>query len=165
VSAVGTMVTTTGRPKLAGSLLQRAPGVVLGLCAVAVAGGSWRLGLTDEGSVGPGLWPFIAAVLLLVSSSVGIAAGRGEERDASPGEAVPAGVVAAIVAMAAFAALLTTIGIVTAIALVTLFWLKVLAGEKWVLSAVVSVVLAGIVYGLFIHVLEIPLPVDAYLPR
>lgn len=164
MSTVGTMVKTTGRPKLARPLLQRAPGVVLGLCAVAVAGGSWRLGLTDEGSVGPGLWPFIAAVLLLVSS-VGIVAGTVEERDASPGEAVPAGVVAAIVAMAAFAALLTTIGIVTAIALVTLFWLKVLAGEKWVLSAVVSVVLAGIVYGLFIHVLEIPLPVDAFLPR
>lgn len=158
------MVTAAGRPKLPGLLLQRAPGVVLGLCAVAVAGGSWRLGLMDEGSVGPGLWPFIAAVLLLMSS-IGIAAGAVEKRDASPEEAAPVGVVAAIVAMAAFAALLTTIGIVTAIALVTLFWLKVLAGEKWVLSAVMSVVLAGLVYGLFIHVLEIPLPVDAFLPR
>lgn len=150
--------------KLAGPLLRKAPGVVLGLSGMAVAGGSWRLGLTDEGSVGPGLWPFIAAVLLMVSA-VGIVAGPVNERDAELDEAVRLGVVAAIVAMAAFAALLATVGIVTAIALISLLWLKVLAGEKWTLSVVTSFVLAGVVYGLFIHVLEIPLPVDAFLPR
>jgi len=146
-------------------LLRRAPGVVLGLAGLAVMGGSWRLGLTQDGSMGPGLWPFMAAVLLVVSS-VGIVLGPVEERDAEDDATFfPPAAIAAIVAMAAFAALLTTIGITTSIALVSLFWLKVLAGEKWLLSVVMSLVLAIVIYFLFIQVLDIPLPVDAFLPR
>ncbi|MBY3998487.1 tripartite tricarboxylate transporter TctB family protein [Rhodococcus fascians] len=158
------MAVTPARPTFIERLVRRMPGVVLGLGAIAVAGASWRLGLTHNGSIGPGLWPFSAAVLLLVSA-VGIVIGSDDEGDVKPGAALPPRVVVAIIAMAAFAALLTTIGVATAIAVVTLFWLKVLAGEKWLLSLVMSTLLAGIVYTLFIHVLEIPLPVDAFLPR
>ncbi|KXF52665.1 hypothetical protein AXA44_09640 [Rhodococcus sp. SC4] len=164
MSATETVTAAPARPMFIEPLVHRMPGVVLGLGAIAVAGASWRLGLTHNGSIGPGLWPFIAAVLLLVSS-VGIVAGSDEERDVEPVAALPPGVVVAIIAMAAFAALLTTIGVATAIAVVTMFWLKVLAGEKWLPSVVMSVLLAGIIYTLFIHVLEIPLPVDAFLPR
>lgn len=164
MSATKAQTAAPARPTFIELLVRRMPGVVLGLIAIAVAGASWRLGLTHNGSIGPGLWPFAAAVLLLVSS-VGIVSSSDKESNVESGAALPSRVVVAIVAMAAFAALLTTIGVATTIALVTLFWLKVLAGEKWLLSVIMSVLLAGIIYALFIHVLEIPLPVDAFLPR
>jgi putative tricarboxylic transport membrane protein len=164
VSATETVMAAPVRRTVTGPVARCMPGVLLGVAALAVAGASWQLGLTEGNSIGPGLWPFIAAILLLVSS-VGIVAGAVEGRDAEPPEVVSPGVLAAIIAMAAFAALLTMVGVATAITVVSMFWLKVLAGERWLMSVVVSVVLSGTVYALFIHVLDIPLPVDAFLPR
>ncbi|ALV39960.1 hypothetical protein AU252_01255 [Pseudarthrobacter sulfonivorans] len=136
----------------------------LSLAAVALMVMSLPLGLSENGQMGSGLWPFLAASLLLVSA-VAMVFGKPPKLDHErPGFPVWSFVLA-IAVLFGFAVLLTSMGIFTASTVAAFIWLRFLAGESWRLSAIIAVALGAIVYGLFIQVLNIPLPVDAFLPR
>jgi putative tricarboxylic transport membrane protein len=134
------------------------------LAAIAVMTMSLQVGPIENSQMGAGLWPFLAATLLLVSA-VAMMLGRPRAASQERPDFAPRPFILAIAVLFGFGLLLTSFGIFTASAVAAFVWLKFLAGESWRLSAIIAIVLGAVLYGLFIQILDIPLPVDAFLPR
>lgn len=140
------------------------PGSVLLVVAVAAVALSVPLGLVHDGRPGPGLWPLVVSVVTAVAAVVVLA--RPALRRAEPAtRRESASVAAAIGLLVAFVVLLATFGVVTATVVVGLVWLRFLVRERWLVAATVPVLTGLAVYLLFVRLLTVPLPVDAYLPR
>lgn len=140
------------------------PGILLLATGVAAAAMSLRLGLTVRGVPGPGLWPLLASVLIVVTA-VGVVLRprhrlceqltRSEVTQTAP----------AIAIMVAFVALLPTAGVVTACTLTGVAWLRLVAHERWILSLALPPAVGLAIYLTFVVMLQVPLPVDPFLPR
>lgn len=141
-----------------------ASGAVLAVLATGAMVMSWQLGLTREGSPGPGLWPFLCGGLLLACSA-GVAFGPVPAPEDPETEFRPIKLISAIALMFAFILLLTTLGVVTATVVVGFTWLRFIAAESWRLSVVLALAVGLTVYLVFIVALDIPLPLDVFLPR
>lgn len=128
--------------------------LAVGACGVA---GSFGLGVGDFASPGPGLWPLIVSIAIVVLSAVLVV----ESRPTGTEEAFNRGtltVAVAVASLAGFVALFERIGFeIPAVALLVL-WLKVLGREPWRITVAVALCATAGIYLLFIVALGVSLP-------
>jgi putative tricarboxylic transport membrane protein len=127
----------------------------LGLMAAAAAAMAVGYGLWRHGGPGAGLFPFVAAVLLL-ATSIGavissVPAGAAEPIDA--GRFVRYGTVIAL-----FPLLIMIVGTMPATACVFLAILRGIEGRSWTVAAACSLAAAAGTFVLFSYLLDVPLP-------
>lgn len=140
------------------------PGILLLAAGAGAAVLSLRLGLTFGGLPGPGLWPFLASVLM-IAMSAGVLLTPLHRLCEPMTRSEVTQIAPAVAILAAFVALLPTIGTVSACSLTGVVWLRFVAHEGWRLSLILPPVLGFAIYMVFVVMLRVPLPVDAFLPR
>jgi hypothetical protein len=145
------------RPPAGGPIYQivgAAIGLAIGLGGAALAYG---YGLGSLREPGPGQWPFVVSVLIIVLSAVLLVAGRGlTDSEAFTRSSVLA--IVGIVTFVAFGLLMPLTGFEIPALVLCVIWLKFLGGESWRNTAVISVVTVAVFYVLFLYGLRIPLP-------
>ncbi len=133
-----------------------AAAVLLGVGIVAAIA-SWQLGVGEPADPGPGLWPLIVSVGLVVFAAVLVVRSHptgAEERFGRDSLVV----VGAVLSLLAYAFLFEQVGFeIPTIALLVL-WLKGFGRESWKVTATVSVGATAVVYLLFITGLDMSLP-------
>ncbi|WP_017613507.1 tripartite tricarboxylate transporter TctB family protein [Nocardiopsis salina] len=130
-----------------------------GVFGVLVIIGSIDLGLGELREPGPGFWPLVSGLMILLASF----ALRPPKDDEPRPEAFsnnPWRLVSALVSVAAFITAFAAVGLVLPVLALLVLWLRALAGMRWwttlVTAVVVTAALAvGLVYGL-----GVPLPSD-----
>lgn len=145
------------RPPHGGPAYQLA-GTLVAL-AVGVAGAvlAYGYGLGTLRRPGAGLWPFALSVLIVALSLVLLAVGRRLE-DSERFVRTSLLVLVGAGSLVAFAVLLPSIGFEIPALLLCALWLKVLGGESWRSTALVSVGTVAAFYLLFLYGLQLPLP-------
>lgn len=153
--AVGGLV--ADEPVAGGSVLATVAGVVpvvLGLLTLWFAGDLGLGGLRDPG---PGLWPTIVAVLLVLTGVV-IIVGAGKSTDTEAFTRGTAVVGLGIASLVLYTALFEVIGFEIPTVLLLVLWLRFFGREKWRSTVIVSVVTTAAAYLVFIIGLGVPLP-------
>ncbi|MGP3911513.1 tripartite tricarboxylate transporter TctB family protein [Nonomuraea sp. 10N515B] len=128
--------------------------LVIGVVAALM---SWNLGVGSLSAPGPGMWPLVVSVAMVVIAAVLMLQSRprGDEERFTK-DVVTVAIAAA--SLIAYAFLFELVGFeVPTIALLVL-WLKGLGRESWRMTAVVSVVATAALYLLFITGLGVSLP-------
>lgn len=129
-------------------------GIVVGLGAAVLAFG---YGLGSLREPGPGLWPFVTSVVIVVMSVLLLAVGRGlTDAEKFTRASVLAGVGA--VTFIAFGVLMPLTGFEIPALLLGVIWLRFLGGESWRSTISISVATTVVFYVLFLYGLRIPLP-------
>jgi putative tricarboxylic transport membrane protein len=144
-------------PPPGGPALAAAAGIIpvaVGLLTLWSARG---LGLGSPTNPGPGLWPSAVAVLLLGTGTL-LCWGARRASDTEAFTRGTLGVVIGTASLAVYAYLFEVIGFEIPTALVLALWLRVLGGEGWLTTAVISVASTAAAYALFITGLGVPLP-------
>lgn len=122
---------------------------------------SWRLGVGEASQPGPGAWPLVASVAVVLTSawltSTGIDAPEAAERSDLSRVAI------AVAATAAFVALLPLVGMPMPAFLVITVWMR-LFGESWKLSLLTASLGVVSLQLLFVQLLGVPLPVGPLAP-
>jgi putative tricarboxylic transport membrane protein len=129
-------------------------GIAIGVGAAVLAYG---YGLGSLHKPGPGMWPFIVSVVIAALSAVLLVVGRGltDSEAFTRSSVLP---VVGVVTFVAFAVLLPVTGFEIPALLLSVIWLKLLGGESWRNTIVISVVTVAAFYFLFLYGLRIPLP-------
>lgn len=138
--------------------------------AVRVAGGlvplalglfglvhAFRFGVGDPRDPGPGMWPLMMSVCLIVGALVLLVF----ERDQRDYEKYTRGAVLnlyGVLSLVAYVLIFKNVGFELATAAVTAFWLKVLGGESWRATVGISLGVTAVAYLLFISFLGAPIP-------
>ncbi|MDP4502212.1 tripartite tricarboxylate transporter TctB family protein [Nonomuraea turcica] len=128
--------------------------LVIGVVAALM---SWNLGVGSLSAPGPGMWPLVVSVAMVVVAAVLVLQSRprGDEERFTK-DVVTVAIAAA--SLIAYAFLFELVGFeVPTIALLVL-WLKGLGRESWRVTAVVAVVATAALYLLFITGLGVSLP-------
>lgn len=136
--------------QLAGTLTALAVGVV-----GAVLARSYGLG--TPAAPGPGLWPFVVSVLIVVLSLVLLVTGR-HLRDSEVFTRSSLLPLAGAATFVGLAYLMPLVGFEIPSLVLAAIWLKLLGGEGWRSTVVGSVLMVAAFYALFIWGLRIPLP-------
>jgi putative tricarboxylic transport membrane protein len=128
--------------------------LVIGL----VAGiGAYALELGQLSKPGPGLWPFILAVMLVACSLILFVKDvRKDNYEKFTGKTKL--VIYSIAATAVFIVIFKTLGMVPAVVGLLIFQLRVVGAETWKMSALVTAGMTVAVYLLFSLWLKIPFP-------
>lgn len=140
-----------GRPVRFAALLVP---LVFGLVALAQ---SVRLGVGDPQDPGPGLWPVLTSGAVILCAVVLLLT----ERTEADYEKYTRGALVnmmGVVSLIAYVLLFQFVGMELATLLTSAFWLKVLGGESWRTTVIMSVSLTVALYLLFIVLLGAPLP-------
>ena len=145
------------RPPAGGSAYQIAGalvGVAIGIGGAVLAAG---YGLGSLREPGPGLWPFVVSVLIVTLSAVLLVVGRGliDAEAFTRSSVLP---VVGFITFVAFGVLMPMIGFEIPALVLCVIWLKLLGGESWRNTAVISVLTVAAFYFLFLYGLQIPLP-------
>jgi putative tricarboxylic transport membrane protein len=145
------------RPPAGGPAYQVAGALVT--LAVGVTGAvlAYGYGLGTLRRPGAGLWPFVISTLIVALSLVLLVIGRKLE-DSERFTRTSLLVLVGVASLVAFAALLPTIGFEIPALLLCALWLKVLGGESWRSTVLVSIGTVAAFYLLFLYGLRIPLP-------
>lgn len=130
-----------------------------GLLGALVIVGSVGLGPGSLREPGPGFWPLIAGLMILLASFT-LRAPKDDEPRPETFSHNPRRLITALLSVAAFIAAFTAVGLVLPVLSLLVLWLRALAGMRWwstLLTAVsvTGVLTAGLVYGL-----GVPLPSD-----
>jgi hypothetical protein len=145
------------RPPAGGPAYQVAGAVVTiaigGLGAVLALG----YGLGSLERPGPGLWPFAISVVVVVLGAALLVGGRrATDTEAfTRSSLIPAAGIATFIGLGA---LMPVIGFEIPSLLLCAIWLRLLGGESWRSTALVSVGTVVAFYALFIYGLRVPLP-------
>lgn len=110
---------------------------------------------------GPGLWPFIAAVLMLGCTA--IVAFTDTLKDYEPWGTDVGRTIVAVASLAVFAVLFTLLGFTVPAMLLMLLWLRLFGRMRSVTAALLAVVGAIVLFMLFDVVLGVPLPRDVLM--
>lgn len=145
------------RPPAGGAAYQVAGAVVT--IAVGVLGAVLALGygLGSLDRPGPGLWPFAISVVITVLGLTLLVGGRqGTDTERfSRSSLIPAAGIATFIGLGA---LMPVIGFEIPSLLLCAIWLRLLGGESWRSTVLVSVGTVAAFYALFIYGLRVPLP-------
>lgn len=128
--------------------------LALGLAAAALAHG---YGLGSLRRPGPGLWPFVVSVLVVVLSVVLLATGRHLD-DTEKFTRSSLLVLVGAVSFVALGVLLPLVGFEIPAVALGIVWLRFLGGESWRSTIVISVATTAVFYLLFLYALSVPLP-------
>lgn len=118
---------------------------------------SWRLGIGSAAEPGPGMWPLIVSIAMIVLAVVQLI--RPTERGAEERFTADAWlVVAGVGTLVVYAALFERVGFEVPTIALLVVWLKVLGRESWV--STISISLGGVValYLIFITALGVSIP-------
>ena len=128
--------------------------VAIGLSGAILAYG---YGLGSLHKPGPGLWPFVVSVAIVVLGGLLLVAGRhlADAEAFTRASVVPA---IGIVTFIGLAILIPLVGFEIPSLLLCGIWLRLLGGESWRITIVASLVTVAAFYGLFIYALGIQLP-------
>lgn len=135
--------------------------LALGIAGIVL---SIRLPILEENGAGPGLWPLLICIVMTATAAVVVlcpplrVAIPTARRDVLR-------VVGALVLLGGFAVLLPAIGLVSTSIIVGALWLRLLTRDSWATSLGVPAGVALVLYVIFVKLLEVPVPVDAWLPR
>ncbi|CAM3714684.1 tripartite tricarboxylate transporter TctB family protein [Nocardioides zeicaulis] len=128
--------------------------LVLGAVAAWLAHG---YGLGSLRRPGPGLWPFVVSVLIVVLGLVLLLRGRALD-DAEKFTRSSLLVLVGAATFLALGVLLPVVGFEIPAVLLCIVWLRFLGGESWRSTLVISVLTTAAFYLLFLYALSIPLP-------
>lgn len=145
------------RPPAGGPAYQLVSALVV-LVLGAVAG--WLAhgyGLGSLRRPGPGLWPFVVSVLIVVLGVVLLVRGRTLD-DAERFTRASLLVVVGTATFLALGVLLPVVGFEIPAVLLGIVWLRFLGGESWRSTIAISVLTTAAFYLLFLYALSIPLP-------
>ena len=133
----------------------RVAGLVALTVGLAAAFGARDLGIGSLTNPGPGLWPLVVSAVLVITGAA-VAVRPGDEA-ATIGRDAWA-VVVACVSLVAYTAVIGVVGFELPTAILLAFWLRVLGGEPWRTTVVVSVGVTVVAYVVFILALGVALP-------
>jgi putative tricarboxylic transport membrane protein len=136
--------------RLAGGLVPLA----FGVAALVLA---WRMRMGEPRDPGPGMWPAIISVAIIALSVVLLV----RERDERDYERFSRGAwfnLLGVASLVAYVLLFRLVGFEVATLVVTAVWLKLLGGESWRTTIVLSALLTASLYTLFVLVLDAPIP-------
>jgi hypothetical protein len=145
------------RPPPAGPISNLVTAVVIAALAVGAIVGSLALGVGSPGQPGPGTWPLLMGVALLVLSVVLAFLAR-RTTDAERFTRASWQVLAGLVTMILFVSAIGVIGFEIPAALLTFVWLRYLGGESWRLSIVISITVVIAFYAIFVGALSVRIP-------
>lgn len=129
--------------------------IVVGVVAIIMSVG---YGLGTGIRPGPGLWPCIAAVIMLGSTIV--VAITDVLDDYEPWGTETVRTLVALVSLGAFAGLFPLLGFTIPALLLMLLWLRMFGGMRWVTAVPLAVAGAAALFLLFDVVLGVPMPRD-----
>lgn len=118
---------------------------------------SLQLPLGSVSAPGPGMWPLICSLAIVLPSAALFLFARRLEHPERFTRNVWA-VLLGVASLAAFTLLMPVVGVEIALVLLFFLWLKVLGGESWRTSVLVSVCATVVVYGLFVLALKLQIP-------
>lgn len=130
--------------------------VVIGL-GVAALVGSLALGVGSASRPGPGTWPLLVSVVLVVLGGVLLATARRTE-DAERFSPTSLLVLAGLATMVGFVAVIEVVGFEIPAALLCLAWLRLLGRESWRTSVITSLAVVVAFYLVFVAALAVPIP-------
>lgn len=130
--------------------------VLVGLGAAAFAG-SLALGVGSAARPGPGTWPMLVSGVLTALGLALLALAR-RTADAERFNRSGLLVLGAVASMIVFVALIGTIGFEIPAAVLAFIWLRLLGGESWRLSVVISLGTVAAFYLIFVGALAVPIP-------
>jgi len=136
------------------NLVVAAAVVALGVATVAGAVG---LGVGTAAVPGPGTWPLLVGIALTglgVALAVTARSTHDAERFTRPALLVLAG----LATMAAFVAVIDTVGFEIPAAVLSVVWLRFLGHESWRMSVVTSLLVVVAFYLLFVGALDVTIP-------
>ncbi|GAB3443231.1 tripartite tricarboxylate transporter TctB family protein [Actinophytocola sediminis] len=145
------------RPPLAGTVGNAVVAVVVIAVGVAALAGSLALGVGSARAPGPGTWPLVVSVVLVVLGVALLATARrasDAERFAPTSVLVGAG----LATMVGFVAVIEVIGFEVPAALLCVVWLRFLGRESWRTSIVVSLAVVAAFYLVFVAALAVSIP-------
>jgi len=149
---------TPERPPTAGPLTNLITATVVVLLGGAAFVGSLGLGVGTLSAPGPGTWPAIVSAILVVLGVVLAARARNNAGDAERFTRSGLLVLASVGSMAAFVAVIATIGFEIPTALLAFIWLRLLGRESWRTSVVLSLAVTAAFYLLFVAALDVTIP-------
>jgi hypothetical protein len=145
------------RPPAGGPAYQVAGALVA--LAVGVGGAvlAYGYGLGSLQRPGPGLWPFVASVVIALLAVTLLVAGRDltDAESFSRSSLLP---VIGILTFVGLGALMPVLGFEIPSLALCAIWLRFLGGETWRSTIVISVATVAAFYFLFLYGLSIPLP-------
>ena len=126
---------------------------MIGLVAAAMA---WWFGIWASGQPGPGLFPFATGILLSATAMISAVQSRNREEGDGPVDFRRLGKYAVAIigfgiAMKPLGTFIATFGLIAGV-------LCFIENRPWALSFFVAATLAVLSWGLFRHVLAVPLP-------
>jgi hypothetical protein len=130
--------------------------VILAL-GIATLAGSLSLGIGTARKPGPGTWPFLVSVVLVVLG-IALALLSGRIRDAERFSSSSLLVLAGLATTVVFVGVVEVIGFEIPAALLAFVWLRFIGHETWRSSVVVSLATVVTFYVLFVAVLQVPVP-------
>jgi putative tricarboxylic transport membrane protein len=136
--------------------LYRLGPLVLLILGAASLLGARGLGLGELRSPGPGLWPFMVAILLTGTAVLLLFIDDPEEYE--PWTRGTLGIALGLVSLGIFILLFQTIGFAVSAVLMLLFWLRIFAKEPWRLAVPLAVLGALVFHLLFVEALAVPFP-------
>jgi putative tricarboxylic transport membrane protein len=145
------------RPPAGGPAYQLVAAVVVLVLGAVAAWLAYGYGLGSLRRPGPGLWPFVVSVLIVVLAVVLLARGRGLD-DAEKFTRSSLLVLVGAATFLALGVLLPVVGFEIPAVLLCIVWLRFLGGESWRSTLVISVLTTAAFYLLFLYALSIPLP-------
>jgi putative tricarboxylic transport membrane protein len=145
------------RPPAGGPVYQTVGALVGAAIGVGGAVLAYGYGLGNLQKPGPGLWPFIVSVVITALSVILLVVGRGftDSEAFTRSSVLP---VVGAVTFIAFGLLMPVTGFEIPALVLSVIWLKLLGGESWRNTVVISVVTVAAFYLLFLYGLRIPLP-------
>jgi len=145
------------RPPAGGPAYQVVPTLVALAIGVTGAVLSYGYGLGTGRRPGAGLWPFVISVMIIALSLILLVVGR-KLQDSERFTRTSLLVLVGAASLVALAAMLPTLGFEVPALLLCALWLKVLGGESWRSTVLVSVGTVAAFYLLFLYGLRLPLP-------
>jgi putative tricarboxylic transport membrane protein len=145
------------RPPAGGPVYQVVGALVALLVGLGGAVLAYGYGLGSLHRPGPGLWPFIASIVIAALALVLLAVGRGldDSEKFTRASLLPA---AGLVTFAGLGVLMPVIGFEIPSLLLCAVWLRFLGGESWRSTVLISIGTVAAFYFLFLYGLRIPLP-------
>lgn len=121
--------------------------------------GSLDLGTGSLREPGPGFWPLISGLMILLASFA-LRAPKDDEPRPETFSHNPWRLISALVSVAAFIAAFATVGLVLPVLALLVLWLRLLAGMHWWSTLLTAMVVTGALTAGLVYGLGVPLPSD-----
>jgi hypothetical protein len=128
--------------------------IAVGLGALIL---SLAMGLGTPAAPQPGLWPFIISCVMVALGLFQLIIGR-HNRDAEKFTRMSLAPLTGLVTLAAMVALMPVIGFELPALVLCVIWMRFLGGETWRSTLLVSAIVVGAFYGIFVLALNTSIP-------